>query len=153
MFVFGVIPVRIQSENGKIRTGITLNTDNFQAVLIFIISNYTLFFNSASVLLKFFDKLSPKCGLSVAYYIETFSYRDTIFSIFVSTSTSWSICVCVCLIYMISFSTIIFIYITINHIILLIKKNFFEYVCQKFGLRELLSLCLFYLPISAWRCL
>ena len=32
MSVFGVIPVRIQSESGKIRTRITPNTDTFHAV-------------------------------------------------------------------------------------------------------------------------
>ena len=49
----------------------------------------------------------------------------------------------ICLIYVICFAIIIFLFITINHIISLIQTNlFFGHVCQKFGVRVLLSFCL-----------
>ena len=39
--------------------------------------------------------------------------------------------------------------ITINHIILLKRKNLGHFY-QKFSLMALLSFCLFFLPVSAW---
>ena len=65
--------------------------------------------------------------------------RHAIFSILDSMSTSWS----VCLIYVISFTIIIFIFITINHIISVIQTNlFFGHVCQMFSLWVLLRFSL-----------
>ena len=49
----------------------------------------------------------------------------------------------ICLIYVNYFAIIIFIFVTINHIISLIHTNlFFGHVCQKFSLRVLFSFCL-----------
>ena len=70
-----------------------------------------------------FNKLSLKCCLSVAYYRETLSYGDTLYLYLYH-------------IYEIYFSMIIFIFITINHIIPLTQTNlFFGHACQKFSLR------------------
>ena len=53
------------------------------------------------------------------------------------------ILVYLCLIYVTCFFIIIFISITINHLISLTqKKLFFGHVCQRFNLRVLLSFCL-----------
>ena len=67
--------------------------------------------------------------------------RHAIFGIFVSMS----VLVYLCLIYAICFLIIIFIFITINHLISLTQKNLFSaHACQKFRLRVLLSFCLFF---------
>ena len=87
--------------------------------------------------------MSLKCCWSVAYYIETLSYRDTLYILYICLDVY--VLVSIHLIYVISFAIIIFINIAINHIVLLIKKNLcFEHVCQKFGLRLLLSFCLIF---------
>ena len=97
----------------------------FECSTHFFISN--TFFQISLIVAWLFNKLSLKCFVSVAYYIEILSYWD---------SNIFNICfyvyvlVYICLIYVIYFSIIIF--ITSNQMISLIQTNlFFGHVCQK----------------------
>ena len=86
--------------------------------------------------------MSLKCCLSVAYYRRTLFYEAR-YSFYICLYVF--VLVFICLIYVIYFAIIIFILITINHIISLKQVNsFFGYVCQKFSLRMLLSFCLIF---------
>ena len=102
--------------------------------MLFLISN--AFFQLSLSVAQFFNNQSLKYCLTVAYYIKTLLLRQAMFSIFVS------VCVLayICLIYLICFPIIIFIFLSINHIISLIQTTLFVgHVCQKFSLRVLLS--------------
>ena len=80
--------------------------------------------------------------LSVTYYIEALSYRDMLQFVYLSQCLRLYLFV----LHMLSvLLIIIFIFITINHIILLTQINlFFGHVCQKFSLRVLLSFYLIF---------
>ena len=93
------------------------------------------------------------CLDDLIYISSLITYRHCL------TETSYIFCICLhvdvlfylCLIYVIY--CVIIIFITINHIILLIEINlFFGHVCPMFRFRVLLAFAQF-LPISAWRCL
>ena len=94
------------------------------------------------MLLNFFNELSVNCCLSVAYYIEAMSYLELQYFACLS--------LCLCLGLFISYLCnilfiIIFIFITVNHIISLTQINLvFGHVNQNFSLRVLLSFCLFF---------
>ena len=80
----------------------------------FFISN--IFFNSASGLLNFL--IEPQMLLSVAYFIETLSYRDTL--------CLWYLSLCLSLdLHMFYLCNLFVIIITINYIIWLIQSNLF----------------------------
>ena len=86
--------------------------------------------------------MSRKGCFSVAYYLEASSYRGMLYFVYLSLCLRR---VYSCLIHAICFFTMIFIFITINHITSLMQKNlFFGHVCQKFFLRVLLSFCLIF---------
>ena len=75
-----------------------------------------------------FNKLSPKCCLSVAYYIEAMSYQDTLYFLHLSLYLRFGLYVLFIVIYFAIDSSI---FITINHIISLIQTNLFlGHVCQ-----------------------
>ena len=83
------------------------------------------------MLLNFFNELSVNCCLSVAYYIEAMSHLELQYFACLS--------LCLCLGLFISYLCnilfiIIFIYITVNHIISLTQKNlFFGHAYQNFS--------------------
>ena len=87
----------------------------------------------------FFNKLSLKCCLSVVYYIERHCLTE---SRYIFCCLYDYVSVYKCLIYVIYFAIIIFIFITINKIILMQANLLFGCVCQKFSPRVLLSFCL-----------
>ena len=91
----------------------------------------------SSYLYYFLSCISP---LSVAYYIETLSYQDTLHFLYLSLDLCLGLYILFVVIY---FDIIIFIFITINHIISLMQTNLFlRHVYQKFSLRMLFSFCL-----------
>ena len=83
--------------------------------------------------------MNLKCYLSVAYYIETWSYRGRLYFLYLSLCLRVAY---ICLIYLIYFAIIIFIFISINHIISLIQTNLF--VGHVSNLRVLLSFWLIF---------
>ena len=81
--------------------------------------------------------MSFKCCQRFAYYIETLSYRDTLYFLYLSLCLRFGLYIS----YLCDLCChIIFIFITINHIISVIQTNLiFKHVCQKFKLRILLT--------------
>lgn len=78
--------------------------------------------------------------LSVACCIETWFYRDMLYFIYLSLYLSLGLFISyLCNLF---FFIIIFIFITINKIILMQANLLFGCVCQKFSPRVLLSFCL-----------
>ena len=98
------------------------------------------------MLLNFFNELSVNCCLSVAYYIEAMSYLELQYFACLS--------LCLCLGLFISYLCnilfiIIFIYITVNHIISLTQKNlFFGHAYQNFSSGCCLAFACFFANFS-----
>ena len=113
----------------------------------FNVKSSTYHFNIKMKILAYFQ-ICISVPLSFAYYIEAFSYRDTLYFVYLSLCLRLGLFMsylCDLSYLFILFFIIIFIFITINYIISLRQKNLsFEHVSQKFSLRVLLSFCLIF---------